>query len=257
MADQSASAHLQSLFESALQDYGVKTGVSLTQHPLAVDLQKCQSVDDTTTLLQSQVHTFGNFQERDRMMTAIKIVVSILAPLSGAGFLANVVGVVCQKVLMTCPSLTLFFSDIAPTCECNTSQSWNITECMCHALVHGRYHCESQVNQTSNGVISNCHVLANLLESIQQFVDRLKVYTEISPTPSINKILVGLIVDLISTLALVTRKIRQRRSREFILTDLLPHSARSSHSRKEFFCCQGRQAGPATSGPTHARRVSE
>jgi hypothetical protein len=122
MADQSASAHLQSLFESALQDYGVKTGVPLTQHPLAVDLQKCQSVDDITTLLQRQVHAFGDFQERDRMMRAIKTIVSILTPLSGAASLANVVGVVCQKALMTCPTLlTFFFSDIAPTCECNTS----------------------------------------------------------------------------------------------------------------------------------------
>jgi hypothetical protein len=74
-------------------------------------------------------------------------------------------------------------------------------------------------------VISSCRVLADLLESIERFVDRLKAYTEISPTPSITKIMVGLIVELISTLALVTRKLNQRRSREFLLMDVLPYSA--------------------------------
>jgi hypothetical protein len=250
MADQSGSAHLQSLFESALQDYVVKTGVSLTQHPLAVDLQNRQSVDDITTLLQRRAEPFGDFQERDRMMRAIKIIVSILTPLS-------LVVTVRQKALMACSTSLTRFSDIVLTCESNRSWYWHTTRCMYHSLVHCRYRCDIQVHQTSNGVISSCDVLANLLESIQHFVDRLKVYTEISPTPFINKIVVGLIVDLISTLALVTRKLSQRRSREFLLTDPLPHSTRSSHSRKEFFCCQGHQAGPATAGPTHARRVSE
>jgi hypothetical protein len=71
------------------------------------------------------------------------------------------------------------------------------------------------VNQAANGVISSCDVLADLLESIQHFVTRLKVYTEISRTPAIDKIVVNLIVELISTLALVTRKLKQRRFREY------------------------------------------
>jgi hypothetical protein len=109
----------------------------------------------------------------------------------------------------------------------------------------------------ANGVISSFHVLADLLESIEHFVDRLKVYTEISPTPSITKIVVGQIVELISMLALVTRKLNQRRSREFLAMDVLPYSARSSQIGKEFFCGQGHQGGPTAAGPTHARRVSE
>jgi hypothetical protein len=90
------------------------------------------------------------------------------------------------------------------------------------------YRCDIQVNQAANGVISSCDVLADLLESIQHFVTRLKVYTEISRTPAIDKVVVNLIVELISTLALVTRKLRQRRFREFFLADMLHYSTRRS-----------------------------
>jgi hypothetical protein len=59
-------------------------------------------------------------------------------------------------------------------------------------------------------VISSCDVLADLLESIEHVIDQLKVYTELSPTPTIDKMVVDLIVRLISILALVTRKLDQR-----------------------------------------------
>jgi hypothetical protein len=258
MADQSGSARFQSLFDSALQDYGVKTGVPLTQHPLAVDLQSCQSVDDITALLQCQVQAFGDFQEKDRMMTVIKTTVSILTPLSHVVSLADAVGAVRQKALMACSTFFDFFfqTSFPPAKAIQASLGILLDVCTVLSSIVDIV-VTSKCTQTANGVISSCHVLADLLESIQHFVDRLKVYTEISPTPSINKIAVGLIVELISTLALVTRKLNQRRSSEFLLTDLLHYSARNSHSGKELFCGQGHQAGPAAVGQTHARRVSE
>jgi hypothetical protein len=69
-------------------------------------------------------------------------------------------------------------------------------------------------------VISNCDVLADFLEFIERFVHRLKIYAQISPTPAVEKILVDLVVGLISTLAVVTQKLMQRRFREFF-TDVL------------------------------------
>jgi len=70
------------------------------------------------------------------------------------------------------------------------------------------------VNQVADGVISSFDVLAGLLESIEQFVDRLDIYTQISPTPALDKIVVKWLVELIFTLALVTKKLSRRRLRE-------------------------------------------
>jgi hypothetical protein len=97
MTDQSRSAHFQVLFEPALRAYERKTGITLAQHPLAVKLQSCHSVDDVTVLLQAQAKAFSDFQTNDRITKAIKTTVSILNPLSDAASLADAVGLVRQK----------------------------------------------------------------------------------------------------------------------------------------------------------------
>jgi len=136
MAGQSGSARFQALFESALQVYERKTGITLVQHPLAADLQNCHSIDDITTLLQGRAQAFSDLRERDRMMEAIKTTVSILTPLSDANFLADTVGLVCQKAPMACPNISNLFSDIIPTCEGDTYWSRYTTGCTYHSLVH-------------------------------------------------------------------------------------------------------------------------
>jgi hypothetical protein len=83
-----------------------------------------------------------------------------------------------------------------------------------------KHRCDIQANQAANDVISSCDILADLLESIEHFVGRLNIYTEISPTPAIDKIVVNLIVELISILALVTGKLKQRRFRESVFADV-------------------------------------
>jgi hypothetical protein len=99
MADQTESTRFQKLFESALQDYQKQTGVTLSKHPLALQLQSCNTEDDITSLLQGQTKAFDTFREKDRMLKAIKAIVSILTPLSKATSLVHAVGLVRQKAL--------------------------------------------------------------------------------------------------------------------------------------------------------------
>ena len=138
MADYSGSARFQALFESALQAYEKKTGITLAQHPLALSLQTCHSVDDVASLLQCRAHAFDDIRQRDRMMRAIKTIVFILTltPLSHAASLAHAAGLVRQTALMPCSTSLTFFSAFIPTCKGNTSWSRCITGCKCHSLVH-------------------------------------------------------------------------------------------------------------------------
>jgi hypothetical protein len=84
----------------------------------------------------------------------------------------------------------------------------------------------SYVEQTAkNGVISECEVLADLLESIERFVvNRFKVYVEVTPTPEMNNMLVSFIKELISTLARVTQKLERRRLRGCCLASIILYS---------------------------------
>ena len=81
-----------------------------------------------------------------------------------------------------------------------------------------RYRSDVQLNQVANDIITSYDVLADMLESIEHFVNRLRMYTETSHSmPEVDEIVVKLMVELISTLTLVTRKLKKRRLRESFL----------------------------------------
>ena len=101
MAHSFKSASFEALFESALQAYEKKAGVSLSQHPLAIKLQSCDTVEAITDLLQDQAQAFGHLQGSDKIMKSIKITVSILSKISSATSL-DAFGLVRKKALMAC-----------------------------------------------------------------------------------------------------------------------------------------------------------
>jgi hypothetical protein len=59
--------------------------------------------------------------------------------------------------------------------------------------------------------------LVDLFASFENFLSRLSIYAGIPPTPTLTNILVKIIVELISTLALATRQVKQGRFSEFSL----------------------------------------
>ena len=87
--------------------------------------------------------------------------------------------------------------------------------------------------QSAKGIISNCDALVDLLESIEHFLNQLNVYTRIPPTSAMDEIVVKILVELISTLALVTEELKQRRSSESVLAVVLLCSAPCSQICKE------------------------
>ena len=89
-----------------------------------------------------------------------------------------------------------------------------------------RFPCDTQVNQSAKGKISNSDALVDWLESIENFIGRLSVYTDETLPPAMVEIVVKIMEELISTLALITKKLKGRKQGEFVLTDVLPCSAR-------------------------------
>lgn len=91
MADHSGTVSFQRLFESALLRYEKKTGVTLSKHPLALQLQNCNSVEDFNKLLQDKAK---DVRERERITKPMETIVSILTPLYSAVSLSGAVGLV-------------------------------------------------------------------------------------------------------------------------------------------------------------------
>ena len=101
MTDQPGSARFQRLLESAVKAYEEKEGVTLadSEDSLAKGLQDCRSSDEIAILLKGQAQAIDNFQ-RDRIFKSIKIIASILSPISSAASVADNVGLVRQKARM-------------------------------------------------------------------------------------------------------------------------------------------------------------
>ena len=100
MADQSGSAHFRAVFESALLAYEKKAGVMLAEHPLAVQLQSCDSVESITAVLQGQVQVFDAYRGIDRVMKSVRSTLSILTTLSTSASLGGSNGSVRQDLTL-------------------------------------------------------------------------------------------------------------------------------------------------------------
>jgi hypothetical protein len=81
------------LFESALQAYENNTGITLAEHPLAIKVQNCCSVEFVTTLLQDQIRASSSF---DRITKSIECILSTLSTLSATTALDWAIGLVRQ-----------------------------------------------------------------------------------------------------------------------------------------------------------------
>jgi hypothetical protein len=113
----SQSESFRFLFEAALQDYEKKTGTKLVDHPLAKQLEKCDSVGSITYALQDQAQVFRKFQGDDgRVMKSLKCSVDVLYTLSTNAALGEGIGLVRLKALVA-----LLYSDghstAIPACE--------------------------------------------------------------------------------------------------------------------------------------------
>ncbi len=105
MDSQSGSARFRVLFEPALQAYEKRTGISLAEHPLAVQLHSCQSIESIITVLLGEAQAFGEYRGSDRVIKSIKNTVSILSRLFPTVSPDEAVDLVRKEALMACSTV--------------------------------------------------------------------------------------------------------------------------------------------------------
>ena len=93
-----------SILNAALDDYHKRTGIDLTKHPSAVQLQNCHSPDDVLQLLQERETSFKHYRENYRkLIDCLRPVVKVIHALSG--ILGERAGLVSDphQILLTRP----------------------------------------------------------------------------------------------------------------------------------------------------------
>ena len=87
----------------------------------------------------------------------------------------------------------------------------------------GAYFRDIQTYQAAKGVLDDFDTLADLLESVEHFLNRLDIYTKITPTVTMTEMIVKILVELLSILALATKQLQQGKLSESVLGDISYH----------------------------------
>ena len=78
-----------------------------------------------------------------------------------------------------------------------------------------------QMYQAIKGVLDDYNALADLLESVEHFLNRLDVYTKIPPTDSMTEMIIKILVEPLSILALATKQVQQGKLSESVFGEIL------------------------------------
>lgn len=78
-----------------------------------------------------------------------------------------------------------------------------------------------QVYQTVKGVMDDYDALIEVLESIEHFLNRLDIYIKIPPKVSMIEIIVKILMELLSILALATKQMKKGKPSESVINDVL------------------------------------
>ncbi|KAH9971122.1 hypothetical protein BGW80DRAFT_1446609, partial [Lactifluus volemus] len=167
-----------SILQDAIKQYEKDIGTSLIENQFAVRLRSCDTIESITEALEEQAHDLSGFV----MITSIRRMARVLCtvflgpgtPLGGLGGLGAIqVGHDIGSVYLQ--PVKLVFSALGIL------------------LV------------TVKDVDASYDVLLKLFESLGNFIQRFDIHTETLPTMVISRLIVKIIVELLSTLAQVTK----------------------------------------------------
>ncbi|KAI9442830.1 hypothetical protein BJY52DRAFT_451091 [Lactarius psammicola] len=174
----SSSSNFQSIINASLKLYEKQTKKDLLAHPLTAQLQSCNSPSDVLTVLKDQVHGFGLFHSGDETQARWLIsTVNVLYAFSTT--LGEGVGLVFSpaKVIFAGFGVLLL---------------------------------------AAKDVAGSQDTLVDLFERIENFFKRLETYTEIPPTAAMTDVIVKIMVEVLTILALATKEIRQGRTKKYL-----------------------------------------
>ena len=80
------------------------------------------------------------------------------------------------------------------------------------------------MNQAVKDVSASYDALVDLFESIESFLARLDIYTKIPLTVAMTDIVIKMMVEVLNTLALATKQVKQGKLRESLAAHGLLHS---------------------------------
>ncbi|KAH9047977.1 ankyrin repeat-containing domain protein [Lactarius deliciosus] len=174
----SSTPNFQSIFEKALEEYKKKTGNDLAAHPLAAEINDCDSPESILAVLEGKANELNQSRSsNDRLTKWLNPTVNILNALSAT------LGESAGSVF---PPTKIIFSGIGIL------------------LV------------AAKSTVASRDVLVELFDRTESFFRRLKTYTEVPPTQAVMDVLVKIMAEVLSILAIATKGVKERRTKTIL-----------------------------------------
>ncbi|KAH8985141.1 hypothetical protein EDB92DRAFT_1950166 [Lactarius akahatsu] len=181
-----SSTDFGTIFGAALEAYKKQTKKDIAFHPLAVQLQSCDSPNAILSVLQAQVQAFDQSQITDEKLTKwLDPTVNVLYAFSAT---------LGEGVGLTFPPAKMIFAGIGV------------------------------LLQAVKDVRASHNALVDLFGRMEYFFRRLEKYIDVRPTAAMTDIIVKIMVELISILGMVTKEIRQGRTSMPFPFDISPET---------------------------------
>jgi hypothetical protein len=114
--------------------------------------------------------------------------------------------------------ITFLLPDTVSTCQGNLCRNRRSPHRVYLIYFLQLDHTYISVNQAASDVSKSYDALVGLFDCIGNFLKRLRIYTEIPLTPPMTEVIVKIMVEVLSVLALAMKQIKQGRCCELIVT---------------------------------------
>ena len=214
MSSASSSAYSSStfgaLFNAALEKYTKKTGKDLRNHPLASEIDSCDSPDSIINIFQEQARAFDEFKRGDtQLFKWLKPVVNVLHALSTNDVLRDSVSLVSLATFVIVFILELY----PPGVSTRKGDFLRYRDPSIRAYLPHLRPVPRHIRdlQEAKYVRESYEAIVDIFECIENFLRRLTVYTDIPLTLAMIEMVVKIMVELLSVLALATKQINRGR----------------------------------------------
>ncbi|KAI9438390.1 hypothetical protein BJY52DRAFT_1217465 [Lactarius psammicola] len=172
-----STSNFQSVFNAALKAYEKKTKNDLLAHPLAAQLQACNSPTDILSVLQDRVNELESRSADERLSRWLNPTVNVLYAFSAT--LGEGVGLIFSpaKVIFAGVGVLLL---------------------------------------AAKDVEASQDALVDLFGRIENFFKRLETYTSVRPTDTMTDIIVKIMVEVLNIFAIATKEMRQGRAKKYL-----------------------------------------
>ncbi|KAN0141599.1 hypothetical protein V8E53_000061 [Lactarius tabidus] len=174
----SSPSNFQAILSAAVKAYEKRTKKDLLLHPLACQLQKCDSPASILVVLQSQVDDLDQARKGDERLT---------------------------RWLGPTINVLLAFSD-------TLGEGVSLAFSPAKVIFAGA----GVLLQAAKDVNAAQEALIDIFERIENFFKRLETYTEVPPTAAMTDIIVKIMVEVLNVFAIATKEIQQGRTKRYL-----------------------------------------